>query len=129
MQRPHGQYPVLPTPTLAIALRCHERGSKIRRARLFLLCRRFTLIRFGISRTMLFLRLLGGPSLCGGPAGGRSASPGAWAVERVVDMGNHLHAVGAVGGVRVDLRLRSGDPMPSPGDRVRIAARANVPLG
>jgi hypothetical protein len=36
-------------------------------------------------------------------------------VERVVNMGNHLHAVGAVGGVRVDLRLRSGDPMPSPG--------------
>jgi hypothetical protein len=50
-------------------------------------------------------------------------------VERVMDMGNHLHAVGAVGGGQVDLRLRSGDPMPSPGDRVRIAARAHVPLG
>jgi hypothetical protein len=78
------------------------------------------------------------------PAADRRADdrrpPGAWAlgngkvsfemvVERVVDMGNHLHAVGAVGGVQVDLRLRSGDPMPSPGDRVRIAARAHVPLG
>ena len=49
-------------------------------------------------------------------------------VERVVpDMGSHLHPVGAVGGVRVDLRFRSGDPMPSPEHRVRIAARAHVP--
>ena len=64
MQRPHGQYPVLPTPTLAIALRCHERGSKISKAGLLLLYHRFTPIRSGISRTMLFLRLLGGPSLC-----------------------------------------------------------------
>lgn len=74
--------------------------------------------------------------------GGRTVGvpPGAWAlgngkvsfdmvVERVVDMGNHLHAVGAVGGVRVDLRLRRGDPVPSTGDRVRIAARMHVPLG
>ena len=50
-------------------------------------------------------------------------------VERVVDMGNHLHAVGMVGGVRVDLRLRRGDPIPSPRDRVRIAARMSVPVG
>jgi ABC-type sugar transport system ATPase subunit len=50
-------------------------------------------------------------------------------VERVVDMGNHLHAVGMVGGVRVDLRLRPGDPIPSNGDRVLIAARVTVPVG
>jgi hypothetical protein len=50
-------------------------------------------------------------------------------VERVVDMGNHLHAVGMVGGVRVDLRLPPGDPIPSTGDRVLIAARAKVPVG
>jgi ABC-type sugar transport system ATPase subunit len=50
-------------------------------------------------------------------------------VERVVDMGNHLHAVGRVGEVRVDLRLRPGDPIPSTGDRVRIAARSHVPVG
>jgi ABC-type sugar transport system ATPase subunit len=51
------------------------------------------------------------------------------AVERVVDMGNHLHAVGMVGDVRVDLRLRPGDPIPSSGDRIRIAARTQVPVG
>jgi len=50
-------------------------------------------------------------------------------VERVVDMGNHLHAVGMVGGVRVDLRLRPGDPVPSPGERVHIAARMHVKVG
>ena len=50
-------------------------------------------------------------------------------VERVVDMGNHLHAVGMVGGVRVDLRLRPGDAVPSTGERVRIAARMHVPVG
>jgi ABC-type sugar transport system ATPase subunit len=50
-------------------------------------------------------------------------------VERVVDMGNHLHAVGMVGGVRVDLRLRPGDPVPSTGERIRIAARMYAPVG
>jgi ABC-type sugar transport system ATPase subunit len=50
-------------------------------------------------------------------------------VERVVDMGNHLHAVGMVGGVRVDLRLRPGDPVPSTGERIRIAARMHAPVG
>jgi hypothetical protein len=44
-------------------------------------------------------------------------------------MGNHLHAVGMVGNVRVDLRLRAGEPVPSPGERVRIAARMHVPVG
>jgi hypothetical protein len=89
---------------------------------------------------MLFLRLLGGLSLCGGPAGGRSASPCAWAlgngkvsfemvVERAVDMGNHLHAVGAVGGVRMDFGSARATRCLRRGDRVRIAARAHVPLG
>jgi ABC-type sugar transport system ATPase subunit len=66
--------------------------------------------------------------------------PGAWAigdgdasfellVERVVDMGNHLHAVGRAGGARVDLRLRRGDPLPSAGDRIRITAGGCVPVG
>ena len=50
-------------------------------------------------------------------------------VERVVDMGNHLHAVGMVGGVRVDLRLGPGDPIPLTGDRVHITARAQVAVG
>jgi hypothetical protein len=50
-------------------------------------------------------------------------------VERVVDMGNHLHAVGMVGGVRVDLRLRPSEPVPLPGERLRIAAKAHVPVG
>ncbi|CAN5902521.1 ABC transporter ATP-binding protein [soil metagenome] len=50
-------------------------------------------------------------------------------VERVVDMGNHLHAVGLADGVRVDLRLRAGEPLPSPGERIRITARACVPVG
>jgi ABC-type sugar transport system ATPase subunit len=50
-------------------------------------------------------------------------------VERVVDMGNHLHAVGMVGGVRVDLRLQPGDPVPSTGERIRIAARMYAPVG
>ena len=50
-------------------------------------------------------------------------------VERVVDMGNHLHAVGAAAGERVDVRLRIGDPAPVPGDRVRITPRTCVPVG
>jgi ABC-type sugar transport system ATPase subunit len=50
-------------------------------------------------------------------------------VERVVDMGNHLHAVGMVAGARVDLRLRPGEAVPSAGDRIRIGARACVPVG
>ncbi len=50
-------------------------------------------------------------------------------VERVVDMGNHLHAVGMAAGVRVDVRLRPADPVPAAGDRVRIAPRTCVPVG
>jgi ABC-type molybdate transport system ATPase subunit len=50
-------------------------------------------------------------------------------VERVVDMGNHLHAVGAAAGERVDVRLRIGDPVLVPGDRVRITPRTCVRVG
>jgi serine/threonine-protein kinase len=55
---------VLPTPTQALALRCDERGRKISQAGLLLLYRRFTPRYTGTSRTMLLLRMLGGPSLC-----------------------------------------------------------------
>ena len=66
--------------------------------------------------------------------------PGAWAiggegesfalaVERVVDMGNHLHVVGRIGRVRVDVRLRRGDPIPTRGEWVTVAATAHVRVG
>jgi ABC-type sugar transport system ATPase subunit len=67
------------------------------------------------------------------PAGGWELGEGdvplELTVERVVDMGNHRHAVGRVNGVRVDLRLRAGDPVPSEGERIRVSARALVPVG
>jgi ABC-type sugar transport system ATPase subunit len=73
-----------------------------------------------------------GGGTIGVPAGGWMLGDGDASfellVERVVDMGNHLHAVGMVGGVRVDLRLRPADPVPSTGERVRIAARMHVPV-
>ena len=75
-------------------------------------------------------------------AGGRTIGvpAGAWAVgegdgaleltvDRVVDMGNHLHAVGLVRGTRVDVRLRGTDPVPAPGDRVRVRPLLQVPVG
>jgi ABC-type sugar transport system ATPase subunit len=56
-------------------------------------------------------------------------SPGfSLVVERVVDMGNHRHAVGRVGEVRVDLRLAHGDRLPLPGETVRVGARSYVAL-
>jgi ABC-type sugar transport system ATPase subunit len=67
------------------------------------------------------------------PAGGWHSGPGEprfeLEVERVVDMGDHRHALGWVQGSRVDLRLDPGDPLPASGDRVRITARHTVPLG
>jgi thiamine transport system ATP-binding protein len=69
----------------------------------------------------------------GVPAGGWAIGDGGAAfdmdVERVVDMGNHLHAVGRVDGVRVDVRLRPGEPVPAGGERIRIAAQRPVPIG
>jgi ABC-type sugar transport system ATPase subunit len=66
--------------------------------------------------------------------------PGAWAiggegesfalaVERVVDMGNHLHVVGRIGRVRVDVRLRRGDAIPARGEWVTVAATSHVQVG
>jgi ABC-type sugar transport system ATPase subunit len=49
-------------------------------------------------------------------------------VERVVDMGDHRHVLGSVGGARVDVRLHPGDPEPAPGERVPVTARQAVPL-
>jgi ABC-type sugar transport system ATPase subunit len=76
------------------------------------------------------------------PAGGRALGvpAGAWElggagesfeleVERVVDMGNHLHVVGRVGAVRVDVRLRRADVVPAAGQRVRATPTAYVPVG
>jgi ABC-type sugar transport system ATPase subunit len=69
----------------------------------------------------------------GVPAGGWAVGDGEVAfeltVERVVDMGNHLHAVGQVDGVRVDVRLRAEDRVPAGGERVRITARRPVVIG
>jgi ABC-type sugar transport system ATPase subunit len=53
----------------------------------------------------------------------------ALAVERVVDMGNHLHVVGRIGRVRVDVRLRRGDPIPARGEWVTVVATSHVPVG
>jgi thiamine transport system ATP-binding protein len=50
------------------------------------------------------------------------------AVERVIDMGNHLHLLGAVGARRADLRLPSGTAPPAPGSVVQVFATAHVPL-
>ena len=50
-------------------------------------------------------------------------------VERVVDMGNHRHALGRVGGTRVDVRLVGEDAEPVPGGVVQIGARGGVLLG
>jgi ABC-type sugar transport system ATPase subunit len=66
--------------------------------------------------------------------------PGAWAiggrgesfalaVERVVNMGNHLHVVGRVGRVRVDVRLRRGDAVPGRGEWVTVTATSHVLVG
>ena len=67
------------------------------------------------------------------PVGGWRPGPGEpgfeLVIERVVDMGDHRHALGWVEGMRVDLRLDPGDPVPAAGDRMRIAARHVVPLG
>jgi ABC-type sugar transport system ATPase subunit len=63
------------------------------------------------------------------PGDGSGDIPELWmTVERVVDMGNHRHAVGSVDGERADLRLPDGAPAPRAGDRLRIGARGCLPL-
>ena len=49
-------------------------------------------------------------------------------VVRVVDMGNHMHVLGRVGGARVDLRLAQGDPLPRPGSAIDVHAASCVAL-
>ncbi len=72
-------------------------------------------------------RIIGVPA--GGWTTGDGAAPFDLHVERVVDMGNHLHAVGRVDGVRVDVRLRPGETAPSGGERIRIMAQRFVGIG
>ena len=67
------------------------------------------------------------------PAGGLKvggARPPVFAlrVDRVVDMGNHPHLVGQVGGVRVDLRLGAGEAVPAIGTEVPVGAISFVRL-
>lgn len=50
------------------------------------------------------------------------------AVDRVIDMGNHLHLLGTVAGRRADLRLPAGSRPPDTGGVVRVTATAHVPL-
>jgi ABC-type sugar transport system ATPase subunit len=50
-------------------------------------------------------------------------------VERVVDMGNHQHALGSVNGVRVDIRLAPGAVAPAAGTRMSVIADRSVRLG
>jgi hypothetical protein len=49
-------------------------------------------------------------------------------VERVVDMGDHRHALGWVLGARVDVRLQPGDRAPGPSERIAVTSRQVVPL-
>ena len=74
-----------------------------------------------------------GDHCLGVPPGGWVIGEGgesfALAVERVVDMGNHLHVVGRIGGVRVDVRLRRDDPIPSRGEWVTVTAAMHVEVG
>jgi ABC-type sugar transport system ATPase subunit len=72
-------------------------------------------------------RTLGVPA--GAWAIGGEGESFALAVERVVDMGNHLHVVGRIGRVRVDVRLRRGDPMPGRGEWVTVTATSHVAVG
>jgi hypothetical protein len=66
------------------------------------------------------------------PPGGLRLGDGAvafdFALERVVDMGNHLHLLGAVGGRRADLRLPAGTAPPPPGRPVRVFAAGHIAL-
>lgn len=72
-------------------------------------------------------RTLGVPA--GGWAIGREGETFALAVERVVDMGNHVHVVGRIGRVRVDVRLRHGDAVPSRGEWMMVTPTTHVPVG
>jgi len=50
------------------------------------------------------------------------------AVERVIDMGNHIHVIGTIDGERVDVRLRIEEASPQAGSSLRVHAASYVRL-
>jgi ABC-type sugar transport system ATPase subunit len=48
------------------------------------------------------------------------------AVEDVIDMGNHLHVIGTIGGERVDLRLPAGMAPPSAGSHLKVHPESDI---
>jgi ABC-type sugar transport system ATPase subunit len=72
-------------------------------------------------------RTLGVPP--GGWALGGEGETFPLAVERAVDMGNHVHLVGRIGRTRVDVRLPRGEAVPARGEWVTVAATTHVPVG
>ncbi len=66
------------------------------------------------------------------PPGGLRPASGATSVhlrvERVFDMGHHQHVLGTVGGVRVDVRLPAGAPVPRPGVDLGLCVAESVAL-
>ena len=74
---------------------------------------------------------LGGCEIAAPPGalGVGAGEPELWmVVDRIVDLGNHRHAVGRVGDDRVDVRLSNGSSEPAAGDRVRLEVRSYVTL-
>jgi ABC-type sugar transport system ATPase subunit len=71
-------------------------------------------------------------SLAAIPPGGLKVGDGALpfmlAVERVVDMGNHLHVMGTINDERVDLRLPAGMTGPSAGSSLKVHAGSDALL-
>jgi hypothetical protein len=47
-------------------------------------------------------------------------------VERVIDMGNHLHVVGTIEEERVDLRLSPGVAPPPEGAKLKVHAASDA---
>lgn len=75
---------------------------------------------------------VGGGEIAVPPGGFRRGDGGlalTMLVERVVDMGNHRHALGTVEGARVDLRLPDGQAAPESGERIPIGAPTSITLG
>jgi ABC-type sugar transport system ATPase subunit len=64
----------------------------------------------------------------GGLRPGDGPVPFMLTVERVIEMGNHLHVVGLVGPDRVDLRLPPGVAPPEEGSSLRVHATEAVSL-
>ncbi len=49
-------------------------------------------------------------------------------IESVIDMGNHLHVLGTIGGSRADVRLPGGAALPSAGSALKVHAASHVLL-